>query len=548
MILSKKKSLLILVLLLGMTKMIFASNENDEIKVNKAVTDYYLHYFHGEKSFETYSGPLSPEFILNPFENQINFLDDLFEKSYLDRQIQSQIFEIFDFWEGPFFQAFQCPNWALSQNIDYMRYLFRLVTISILYEEFKLLNRDMYRLGLNQGLCPIDFEGLFSSCAPETTDMKTFLERAKVQMDRPHNWSQYNRMTNAQVDDWIGRFSELDLDQENLSISEERLLIWCDSTQADCQKDLNKKKLQSYFAEVCKSDRSLVEKICSERDQFYGHSWQPLIKDIIKNSHSMNLLNRRGYGEACLERYVSDFDMRFNYLPTIDYLAPVFESIYNYLNARGSRHAQGALFIPGALREFDDRGLDLALFRPRQVEEPDYGPEPEPEPEPEPKPKPEPLPDIIPIIVQPRPEPEPVVVEEPTPQESYFLRAVTRFSKEGMSEYSLDMNKFKDDFNFSESMVEAISGPIQAYQTRDALLDMRTYDSLGRRAEPVRLIFLKYLIDYDQHQGLFNIVDILGERFWVLNDIDDVSEPVFIELENSQKTNFQWQIRLVVEG
>ncbi len=78
-----------------------------------------------------------------------------------------------------------------------------------------------------------------------------------------------------------------------------------------------------------------------------------------------------------------------------------------------------------------------------------------------------------------------------------------------------------------------------------ALEDMKKFDKLGTDQEPVLLRFLKFLIDQNNHQGLYNIQLVLGENFWIVNDIDDVKKPVFIRLLNDETTKNRWTIILM---
>ena len=91
-------------------------------------------------------------------------------------------------------------------------------------------------------------------------------------------------------------------------------------------------------------------------------------------------------------------------------------------------------------------------------------------------------------------------------------------------------------------MLEVLEEPLKDYQTRQALQDMKTYDKLGSTSEPVRLTFIKYFIDKNSHQGLFNITGILGSSFWVKNDIDNFPNPVYVEVRNDASTGNVWQI------
>ena len=59
---------------------------------------------------------------------------------------------------------------------------------------------------------------------------------------------------------------------------------------------------------------------------------------------------------------------------------------------------------------------------------------------------------------------------------------------------------------------------------------------------PVLLLYLKFLIEFKRHEALYNMVNTLGDRFYVLNDLDDDSKVHLIELKNDEKTSWDWQI------
>ena len=74
---------------------------------------------------------------------------------------------------------------------------------------------------------------------------------------------------------------------------------------------------------------------------------------------------------------------------------------------------------------------------------------------------------------------------------------------------------------------------------------MRDERAFGSKKLPVLLLYLKFLIEHKRHLGLYNMTNILGKRFYVLNDLDDEEEPELIELRNDEKTNWDWQIFLL---
>ena len=107
------------------------------------------------------------------------------------------------------------------------------------------------------------------------------------------------------------------------------------------------------------------------------------------------------------------------------------------------------------------------------------------------------------------------------------------------------MAKLLEDYPISQKVLSKISKPLKVYQTRRALEDMKNFDNLGSKVQPLRLLFLKYLIDFEQHQGLYNIISVIGDSFYTLNDIEKKKSPVRIKLKNDESTNYMWQIYIL---
>lgn len=111
----------------------------------------------------------------------------------------------------------------------------------------------------------------------------------------------------------------------------------------------------------------------------------------------------------------------------------------------------------------------------------------------------------------------------------------------------VDMSQFSQEFTFSPQVVRAISAPLKDFQTREALEDLKRFDKLGTKRQPVRLLFLKLLIDQEEHTGLWNIVGVLGNTFYVINDLEKKRIPVVVELKNDESTGHIWQLTIINE-
>ena len=109
------------------------------------------------------------------------------------------------------------------------------------------------------------------------------------------------------------------------------------------------------------------------------------------------------------------------------------------------------------------------------------------------------------------------------------------------------MKKFKYDYIFTLTMMTSLSEKLKNFMTREALKEMMVYDKLGSKEGPVPLLFIKFMIDFEEHQGLWNLISVLGERFYVSNEIDSTLKPgaELIQLSNNAVTGGQWQIHVL---
>ncbi|MDC1175143.1 hypothetical protein OAT67_07095 [Bacteriovoracaceae bacterium] len=424
----------------------------------------------------------------------------------------------------------QCPNFYLNENLEYIQYLYRLLTISYLFESLKEHNTLSYRLGLRESSCSLDWNQIFKSCDPKSTDMKKFLRRAKHRYLIDYDLASFNKMNSSDLKSWKKNLQSRD----DLSIAEARIKSLCKNK--DCS--LSIKTIEKNMIQSCQKDRELINLSCSEVDSLYGLSYVKEPVDILLKSNVMRVINEGGFGRSCLERFGTLFEKKeFKY----HHLKKVYKYVLQTLKRKDAKYLQGEIFTPGALKEFDDKGLDNFLFVEKAA------------PVPTPTPVPTPAPTAKPVVVvakatptptpTPKPTPKPTPTPEPDPTE--FELAYQRLIKKEAEVESVDMAKFKTDYVFTPRMITALKGPLSDYQTRDALKDMVTFDKLGSIEEPMRLRFLKYLVDQNIHQGLWNIISVIGPEFWVYNDIDDIKRPVYIRLLNDKSTSFKWQFQIL---
>ncbi len=502
---------------------------------NVSMNDYYRNVFMGEKKTKNYSGPLDPRSVFNDSQGNLVLLDDIFERTYLDQQIQESPFELHQYWFNEVVEKSACPDIVLTENLDYIRYLYRLVTMSYLFEGVKLNNKMSSELG-GKNTCSMNFKDVFGDCSPKSSDMKKFHERVYGKFVNEYEKIKIASLSKKETAAWLEDFhSSTSLTTDPMFA---RLHEWCIANKKNCR-NLNIEEIKGALAGFCSSDVKTIKNLCSENDSIYGLSGISIPTELIKSSNAFNLINQTGMGEECLRRYGKVFHSKEIGYPL---LAKQYPLIYSYLLKNNNRYLQGELFLPGALKEFDMKGLSdfLSALKPPKVE-------------PEvvivkPKPKPKPKPVVVvaaPVVEEKKVEAPPAPVEPPRPYVSEFEKGVSAIVEHNASSAILNMEVFRDDFEFTSEMIAELSGPIKKFQTRAALNDMKSYDLLGSPEAPVGLVFLKYLIDTENHQGLYNIVTVIGEKFYVINDIEKKNVSHYMQLKNDASTKNQWQIILL---
>ena len=499
---------------------------------------YYNLVFLGEKDFDIYSGPSDPSLVYQEHYADKKFLDQIYYDTFFDQSIEANIFEWEQLWEKDLPSMSYCPNVYLNEHIDYIRYLYRLISISYLFESLKDHAKLSYKLGFSSEVCDLDWKKVFGNCAPKGEDMNLFIRRAKYRYLLGFDPTSEGLLTIGEAKTWV---SSLHGNLDNKSIVGKRLGDWC-RDQENCD-DFSYHELKKGLNSICNKDKEMINLFCSENDNLYGISQSEIPKDLLIKSNVTRVINTGGFAQACLDRFSSLFEKKQTRYPWVEDTFPLVKS---KLEVEDKDYIQGRIFTPGALKEFDDRGLTSFLFvKPTPV------PTPKPTPVPTPAPVvakviPTPAPTPIPT---PKPTPRPTPKPKPTPRPelSAFEKAVANLINNRLKESKVDMEKFRVGHPHVKRLVKAIAGPLKDYQTRKALTDMKTYDKLGTKAQPVPLLFLKLLIDQDSHTGLWNIISILGDKFYVINDLDKKSIPVVMHLDNSRKTDNIWQITIISE-
>lgn len=480
----------------------------------------------GEKRLDEYHERYTPLVYRDLYRGKLSFKDDIFFQNYLDIYMFEDEKEYAHFLGAELTAGFLCPNEDLSRHMDDIRYSYRLIALSYLIEAQWHNNMLSKTFGFKK-VCHFSPEDWAKSCEPKSREMKEFVSNLKKyspknQEKLPEAYSAY---------DWIKASKK----QKPELISHYRLRGQC--------KDCNEKKLMALLNSDCEENEKLMDLICSEKDEVFGHSSHRDAYFLLGQSNIINSFNEKGEALGCLRRFSEVFASKEVAYPA---LKDLFPPVLSHLRQEyGERYLQGRVFFYGSGKEFREKGLADIFVEKKETPKPKKA-------EPVPVSKKVETPKIV--IQEPAPKPEPKVTaapakrkEIPSPVKSAFLQAAEVRESSNLPRADVDMMKLKYDYVFSLHMINTISERLKTFMTQTALREMVTFDKLGTKEGPVPLLFIKFMIDMEEHQGLWNLVNVLGNRFYVSNEIDSEfkPKPQYVELSNSAETDGQWQLSIL---
>lgn len=478
----------------------------------------------GERDQEGYHERYYPIVDLDFYRGNTSFRDDNFFRDYFNVYVLPQENSLLTYLRSELSAGLACPNEVLSRNLEDLRYAYRLITLSYMLEGQWHMNALAHHFNLKNS-CQFDLTKWAKTCAPKHAEMKKFLSRLMSFNPRyAENFSPKYR-----VSDWLNEFKQ----KKYQWYSHYRL-------KDDCQ-NCTDKKLAEALKASCAENEALMTKICQEGDEMYGLSTQRDAYFLLGQSNIINTMNQSGEAQGCLRRFSEAFAHKEARYPE---LKDLFPSIRDFLKTtHQDRFMQGRAFFFGSGKEYDQKGL--ANF---YVKEQPFQPPTNKKEEP-----------VTPAVVAKAPEVKPedqrpaepakpeAIVEIKTPVKSAFLLAAEIRSAQNLDVSPVDMQKLKYDYVFTLHMINNLSEKLKIFMGRDALKEMVAYDKLGFKEGPVPLLFIKFMIDMEEHQGLWNLVTVLGPRFYVSNEIDPFYKPgvEYVEMVNDDSTGNVWQLNVI---
>jgi hypothetical protein len=487
----------------------------------------------GEKNFEHYYGPRDPHFGIGQ-NNQIFFQDEIIKRQSIEKTIEAELFELQSFFSQEFSLATSCPNENYQESYDYMRFLARLLTMSYLFEA---LQRYQYTAAQfsSPASCAIDWKKFVRTCQPKTNEMKTFLKNsARLVGDSNPISIPSDQSKPSTLRAWVASIKDSD------ELVPMRLRQYCSHNKCEM---FSNKTIPKLLGQACTQDQKLMREICSEKDHLYGISYVPELYALVVRSNALKVFENEDIAASCLQRFILS-GKRFEN-PSMQ-----LRIIYSYFfseNKKSKKFVErGRLFPMGALREFNKKGL-TNIFKAKKDKKPEVSKNAADKPT-----KLEPI-EFKRIklkkfekkkkrVVRDAPRVTSKKKEKP-PKRSSFYKASSFRLDYGLVDVDVDMGKFKFDFVFTMEQKKKYAPMVKKMSSISILRKMKQEDKMGSRKAPLPLKFLKFMIDEELHQNLFNINQVIGNTFFVKNDIDEGVERLeLVEIRNDVTTQYQWQI------
>ena len=482
--------------------------------------DLYL----GQKNFTHYFDVYDPEILKGKTSDQVIFKDDKKKDDYLNNAISNEFLVEKEKLLKDINTSLDCSNKDLARIYSYYRYAHRLLSLSYLYEAFIDYDLTLKKLG-EDPTCMDKFKLKLKSCSAKTKDMKVFLSNLENFVKfQPKEYLDSRFSVKSFRKDFFSGFSA-----NKFNLLHYRL----DSA--------NSSNLKKKISSVCSEDLESFGLICNEEDSLFGMSRVYETYDLLTNSSVFNFFKYKININGCLRRFKKTFsskELRYQNLREI------FPYLFEQLKETNSR--EGRVFALGTLKEFIQKGL--SLFNKKEDQPKEVKKEKPKVLEPQVK-------KIEPEEIKKLAKTKPVEtkVKEKSKKKARpivktaFLEAQEFATQRALSSYPVDMDKFKYDYVIPLGIKEKLDSSLAIFLKQSSLKIMKDNEGLGSKNGAIPLILLKYMIDYDKHVELYNIVNVVGEDFFVMNDIDQLASdsPTKIKLLNNVKSNYRWQIYII---
>lgn len=484
----------------------------------------------GERRGEDVAPVSSLRYLINEETLEYDVSDTYLNDYYVKSLLSFEVFATGDFLSKELYLASECTKNDFIENMDNMRFLFRGVALSYLVQDLRYLNHESLKFD-KKSYCDLDPKELFKTCKPKTKSMREFLKNSQDLMSlqnqmiipASHNYKQAKN-------DFLKSYHS-----ETKSDLTRRLKASCEGLKCTI---VTEQDLESLMKRMCIQDKKMVEKICSEEDAHYGYNSSPIaLFDLQKNAYVTSVRNL----PACLRRYTSYFKKKELGAKALN---PIFLA-HQFLGAK-----EFPMHKALELKYFENKGLKSVLSFDEPAKDIKVANEP---------PKKVPLIEVkkeIPKIAEKKVEKVSIAKAKsekkkaPEKNYSYFFQSCSDLKNLNLESLKLDMNRFKYDWVFSLEQIEKLNTNLKDYMTSRVLKLLRDQEDLGTNDGPLPLKFLKFLIDENNHESLYNVINVLGDSFYVVSEFDGEEHKVIqkIRILNDESSNNEWQIILLKDA
>lgn len=297
--------------------------------------------------------------------------------------------------------------------------------------------------------------------------------------------------------------------------------------------------------ELCPLINDEIKTVCEERDRVLGLSDIKEASELISSSSAISVINEGGMALSCIRRFILDHEAK----EKKSTLFPTISKLLKQKSGGRSDSSRGTLFTLGTTpKSAVDRTLMVKIpVVPVEVPPPVVAVV---EATPTPTPIPMPTPALVEALHHEELKDD-FKEKSERPRgglaDSYFYKCYKWLLASDVDEFVLLTDELIKDRPLSHERIVKLDERVKSYLTREALIEMKKFDGLGTKKEPLSLNLLKYLLTVSNHQALFNLSAVLGKKFYIKNDIDSFIAPVLIEFSNDKNTGNRWQIKLIKE-
>lgn len=454
---------------------------------------YFEKRYLGEWQVPMYLGPKDPASSALKYKADMITLDEVDRRRVIDSIYPNQLIRLTDFYADFFKPALECPLKKRIEGAPYIFYGHQLIALSLIEEYLRALRLTSRQLSFLKSSCDFKTANLLRQCKAPRGEMKKFLNRALNKIDKTDRSDQFQL---SSISDWL----------KSNGVIAKRYIRECHNNN-NCERKSN---VESFMNSTCQALKKNFLELCSGEGDYYNLASYFQIGDFFDSSNLSNALLLDKIPLSCPQALRDEFAPREQYHKELDW---AFTDSTDLLG----KDNKGRLFITGALREFDLKGLDTFLFNAAKIIK---------QKPPEPAIKAIAIKEKKKKIVDKKSIPSiEKVIKAKEVTLSPIEEAVAQIRKGQALAYP-DMEKMSQYYKFEKDKLALLSENLKIFMQKEALIDLKNHDKFGSIKEPVRFLFIWFMITQNKREGIKNFRSIIGDEFYMINDWEKKTIPI----------------------